>query len=204
MDSMEEYVRIILNRLQNPLPKDEYGEKHHILPKSCGGMDLKSNLVRLTPEEHYECHKLLIQVFKELGNELGYQKMLYAWALMSDHEPDKSSEDYGKLKRAYAKQVSADRKGKSSWLKGKALPKSVCSKISSTLNGHSVSDESKEKNRQKHIGKCHTEETKRRIAAKMKNRKVADSTKKKLSNMRKGKGNPMYGKVPWNKGKRIK
>lgn len=38
---------------------DFYYEEHHILPRSLGGNNKKSNLVLLTPREHYLCHYLL-------------------------------------------------------------------------------------------------------------------------------------------------
>lgn len=40
----------------------EYGEKHHIVPRCLNGSDDKSNLVILTPEEHYIAHQLLIRI----------------------------------------------------------------------------------------------------------------------------------------------
>lgn len=40
-----------------------YCEKHHIIPKCMGGNNDKENLVKLTPEEHYLAHLLLIKIF---------------------------------------------------------------------------------------------------------------------------------------------
>lgn len=37
-------------------------QEHHILPSSLGGSDEKSNLVLLTPREHYICHLLLTRM----------------------------------------------------------------------------------------------------------------------------------------------
>jgi hypothetical protein len=34
-------------------------ETHHIIPKSMGGSNAKTNLVKLSPREHYICHLLL-------------------------------------------------------------------------------------------------------------------------------------------------
>lgn len=42
-----------------------YAEQHHILPKCMGGSDLASNLVYLTPEEHYVAHQLLIKIYPD-------------------------------------------------------------------------------------------------------------------------------------------
>ena len=35
-------------------------ERHHIIPKSCGGTDVADNLVDLTVREHYIVHLLLV------------------------------------------------------------------------------------------------------------------------------------------------
>ena len=40
-----------------------YYEKHHILPKSLGGSNDKSNLALLTGREHFICHWLLVKIY---------------------------------------------------------------------------------------------------------------------------------------------
>lgn len=40
-----------------------YYEKHHIIPKSCGGSDDLLNLVLLTAREHFVAHMLLTKMF---------------------------------------------------------------------------------------------------------------------------------------------
>jgi hypothetical protein len=67
-------------RISKSLPNYVYYEKHHILPKSLGGTNLHSNLVLLTPKEHYVCHLLLTKMCK---NTFHYQKMVRAWDLLS-------------------------------------------------------------------------------------------------------------------------
>ncbi|WJZ48352.1 putative endonuclease [Synechococcus phage DSL-LC02] len=54
-----------------------YQEEHHIIPKCLGGSDEQSNLVFLTPEEHFIAHKLLTKIHP---NNL---KILYAFNFMS-------------------------------------------------------------------------------------------------------------------------
>lgn len=41
-----------------------YSEKHHIVPKSMGGTNHKSNIVRLTAREHFIAHLLLWKIYK--------------------------------------------------------------------------------------------------------------------------------------------
>lgn len=63
MDYTKIYHSIINHRIQNPLPNIEYGEFHHIIPRSLGGSDDKSNLVRLSAREHFICHALLAEMW---------------------------------------------------------------------------------------------------------------------------------------------
>lgn len=39
-----------------------YVEKHHIVPKCLGGTDSIKNIVKLTAEEHFVAHQLLIRI----------------------------------------------------------------------------------------------------------------------------------------------
>lgn len=54
------YYNIISNAQKSQ--RDGYTETHHIIPKSLGGDDSISNLVKLTPREHYICHALLVKM----------------------------------------------------------------------------------------------------------------------------------------------
>jgi hypothetical protein len=40
-----------------------YKERHHIIPRCMGGSDDASNLVELTPEEHFVAHQLLVKIY---------------------------------------------------------------------------------------------------------------------------------------------
>ena len=51
-----------------------YVEKHHILPRSLGGTDDKSNLAILSAREHFMCHLLLTKMLTGINK----QKMWYA------------------------------------------------------------------------------------------------------------------------------
>jgi hypothetical protein len=56
-DAIKEYYQIINRRINKP--KEGYMERHHIIPKSLGGDDSKSNIVWLTATDHFRCHQLL-------------------------------------------------------------------------------------------------------------------------------------------------
>ena len=73
--------------------EDEYYEKHHIIPRCLGGSDEKENLIKLTPEEHYVAHQLLVKIWP---NE---NKLVFAAAMMIPNRP--SNKMYGWLKRKH-------------------------------------------------------------------------------------------------------
>ena len=53
------YNSIIDNAIGRPIQDGVYYERHHVLPKSMGGSNDKTNLVPLTAKEHFICHMLL-------------------------------------------------------------------------------------------------------------------------------------------------
>jgi hypothetical protein len=69
----------------------EYTEIHHIIPKCVGGSDFPDNLVKLTPEEHYVAHQLLVKIYKD------NDKLVYAACMMVPDRPNNKL--YGWLRR---------------------------------------------------------------------------------------------------------
>ena len=90
MNYKQIYDNIINYRLDNPL--NGYTEKHHILPRSLGGNDDKSNLVDLSAREHYICHLLLTKIYPKGSQE--YYKMIKAYNLMAKASSDGQRRDY--------------------------------------------------------------------------------------------------------------
>lgn len=75
-----------------------YSEKHHIVPKCLGGGDEIENLVKLTPEEHYLAHQLLVKIYPE------EPRLVYAvWRMIyGDSEYVlRNNKTYGWLRRKY-------------------------------------------------------------------------------------------------------
>jgi hypothetical protein len=58
------YTKIYYSIINRALlrTEDVAGEIHHIIPKSMGGVNRKSNYVKLTYKEHYICHLLLTKM----------------------------------------------------------------------------------------------------------------------------------------------
>lgn len=77
------YQRIYNELIQRGVDRgtvDGYSEKHHIIPRSLGGSDDKSNLVVLTAREHFIAHWLLYRIYKNTEYSHG---LSYAWEKMT-------------------------------------------------------------------------------------------------------------------------
>lgn len=82
-------------------------EIHHILPRCMGGVDDKTNLVKLTPEEHYLAHLLLVKIYPD-SRELIYAAKMMTVSSLSQRRSNKL---YGWLKRRYV-EICRNRVGK--------------------------------------------------------------------------------------------
>lgn len=81
----------------------EYTEKHHIIPRCIGGNDEPENLVKLTPEEHYVAHQLLVKIFPD------QIKLIFAaWMLTFDgHGKRLNNKQFGWLRRKMSIGISS-------------------------------------------------------------------------------------------------
>jgi len=83
MDYNRLYVNIVLRaQMEDVLRRQNkklgsYYEEHHIVPKSLGGRNDRTNLAMLTAREHFICHWLLVKLYPK-GSDARH-KMLYAF-----------------------------------------------------------------------------------------------------------------------------
>lgn len=68
------YTAIIKKAISRDANNLGYVEKHHIIPRSLGGLDIDSNIAILTGREHFICHYLLTKC----TTGVAYHKMIYA------------------------------------------------------------------------------------------------------------------------------
>ena len=103
---MHEYFQIIRQALSEGRKKGiTYYEAHHIVPRSFGK---QSSTVLLTPEEHYRCHKLLAEYFKQ--HSVYGKKMLWAFHRISyDGKHKLTEEQYGEARRILQSLWKADK-----------------------------------------------------------------------------------------------
>lgn len=106
------YNKIISERRNHPI-NDEYTEYHHIIPKSLGGSDDKTNLVALTAREHFICHLLLTKMFNERTVEWikmikAFNRMFYSCKRQNRYSNNKW---YGYLKKNFSEAQSLNQNG---------------------------------------------------------------------------------------------
>lgn len=91
----------LVRRGQNRI-LEGYSEKHHIVPRCLGGTDEASNLVSLTPEEHYLCHLLLVKIHP---NDIRLVKAAM-FMVSANKDQQRNNKVYGWLKRQYSEYMS--------------------------------------------------------------------------------------------------
>lgn len=168
-----------------------YIERHHIIPKSMGGDNSSTNLVKLTAREHFICHRLLTKMVTGIQK----RKMLQAvWCFTRSSNNQSrhiiNSRTYGIIREELSKTLSLERKG--IMHKGRKFIKR-----NSWVRGVTHSEETKAKMRESWKSRPpRTQEHKDAIATAGLGRKASEETKRKMSETRKGK-NPIQTQVPF-------
>ena len=207
-----------------------YKEVHHIIPKSCGGLNDKDNIVNLTAREHYVIHLLLPYCTK--GN--AKHKMLNAFIFMTSKSKF-CKRDYKIHSRVYQKlrsEFAASLKGRrltpewkakiSKTLTGTKLPESTRRKISLANMGKKISEKSRlalairNKGNKFNLGKKASLETRNKLSIAHTGKKLSKETKAKIkyarqfqvcSDKQKKRYSEIYSNSIWinkdNKSKRI-
>ncbi len=110
-----------------------YTERHHIIPKSLGGSDDRSNLVQLTAREHFICHWLLTKF--TIGN--WKEKMIYALHRMQGknsyhkrYQTKITARVYENVRIQFSQIHSKNMKGHVAWNKG--LTKEISESVAKT------------------------------------------------------------------------
>lgn len=90
------YEKLIYRAQWRIADKETYWERHHIIPKCLGGSNYVLNIVKLTAEEHYLVHQILVRIYPK------NKKLIHSAILMASKSPDvkrSSNKVYGWLRR---------------------------------------------------------------------------------------------------------
>jgi hypothetical protein len=132
-----------------------YTERHHILPKSLGGANAKTNIIKLTPRQHYIAHWMLWKIH---GGA-----MTRAFFLMSHEDRNHriNSKTYSLAREKYSEEVKEQ--------------------LAKKPNVPIFTPEHREKLRQAKLGTKLSAETRKKVGDAQRGRKLSDETKRKIS-----------------------
>jgi len=162
------YTKWYITIIQNALARDEvtsYTEIHHIIPRSFGGSNDKSNLVKLLAREHYIVHLLLP---KMVAGQHKHKMQVALWNMMikSKDRYIPHNKQYEIIKKNMAIALSVLHKGKESKLKGRPNNKIPWNKGLTGVPRHYTEEGMKKLRAPK------SDETRKRISQSIKNRKT--------------------------------
>lgn len=180
----------LVNRAKNR-KLSSYTELHHVVPKCIGGTNDKSNLVNLTPEEHYVAHQLLVKMYP------AQQKLVYALRMMcmvGNGKTKRTNKEYAWVRKLWKETSSKNQKG----IPRKLHTEETKRKISEIQKGRPSGM----------LGKHHTEERNKNLSEKMKGsrttfrtregQKNSEDHRRKISESKKGVKRDNF--TPHNKG----
>ena len=196
------YCSLIERRRSNPLTDGEYGEVHHIIPKSEGGDNSQDNLIRLSAREHYVAHLLLAKIYDD---QKMYSAVMYMRTGFHSRRKFKyNSRLYEKMRIKFGKKISILNRGKTPWNKGKTMGSEFRIKSSQAHKGIKLSRSSYDRmarSMSKLIWITNGIESKRINI----DEQIPDNWHKgRGTKCRQSISTGCKGRPPWNKGKRIK
>lgn len=110
------YDNLVNSRRNRVVQEGEYYETHHIVPRSMGGDNSASNLIKLTAREHYVAHRLLYHIHKN-------SKMAAAWLFMCNGvhggRIKYTGRQYAAAREAHSNHMKISMKGKGNHFYGK-------------------------------------------------------------------------------------
>jgi hypothetical protein len=167
--------RKLLNRSRGD---GDFYEKHHIIPKSCGGDNSKQNLVFLTFKEHFIAHLLLTKLYE---GDLKRKMYCALWML--------SRTGHRNIKRTLtASQYQVCKWSQKMWGYGRVVTEETKQKISKANKGkkHPHSEETKELLRKKMKGWVLGDKEKRKQTRATNKREISEETRQKMKDRKLG------------------
>lgn len=159
--------RLLLKKERHQKRKNgEYYEGHHIIPKSKGGTGTSTrglnnpNIVLLTAREHFLAHWLLWRIYRDRSSALAFHKMMSS----NKHQVrNKSARGYEEARLAFSETNKGNQYGKGQI---KVVSEEQKIHLSKLRKGKYIGEENP------FYGKKHSEETRKRLAQKAKERPI--------------------------------
>lgn len=174
MKTYSEFINNILNTRGRFGCGDEYHERHHIIPKCCGGTNDKDNLIDLYANEHFIAHKLLAEENPD------NKKLVYAWWCMSVQTNEYTKEryritpeEYEMAKEMCSKILSEDHSGENNPMYGRRHSEETRMRWSELRKGKNTGKDNP------HYGKSHSEEARKKMS--LANSNLSEEARKKRS-----------------------
>ena len=153
-----------------------YVERHHVVPRCLGGGDEPSNLVPLTPEEHFVAHQLLVRIHPD------DQSLVFAaWAMT--HGRNGQNKRYGWLRRKHASAISTRLSG----IKRGPFTDEHIRKLSEAKAGRTLDDQHKQKIAISVAAHARTYAARQKVSAVHRGAKRSDETRARISQALAGK-----------------
>jgi hypothetical protein len=166
------YMRLIEYAKQHPFVCQV--EKHHIVPRSMGGSNYKSNLVNLSPRWHFVAHWMLWKAYRNA-------KMANAfWTMACCNGERINSKTYEIVRSVAVKAIAESKRGKTTSDRQKAV-------VSALMSGRVVSEETRKKISEANKGKKRSLQVCAQMSESRKGRTHSQETKFKMSAAKKGK-----------------
>lgn len=182
MKNYQEFINSILDTRGRFNCGDKYHERHHIVPKCIGGSDDEENLIDLYAKEHFEAHRLLAL---ENGDN---KKLVCAWWMMS-HIKDKNQDRY----KLSAEEYEEVKIAHSTRMKDRVITQQTRDKLREKNLGHIVSEETKKKISDKAKARFSNPAYRNPLAGKS----LSEETRRKISEANKGvqagENHPLFG-----------
>lgn len=178
-----DYKKIHDSIIENSVARgfvDGYFERHHVIPKSMGGKDDKSNIVNLNAREHYLIHWLLFKIHRNKETCFAWYRMTHCRGGVIRY----SSRTFDYAKKHRAIQVSE-------LFSGKKLTEEHIKKLSNAKQGKTYADMGRKDSPLK--GRNISDDHKIKIGLSSKGRVHSEPTKNRMSESKIGEKNHRYG-----------
>jgi hypothetical protein len=189
---LSRYISIITKFKNRDLVKKEHPgfHRHHIVPRCLSGTNEKSNIVVLSPREHFIVHHLLWKAFPQTGLTSAFRGMVGGFKHYHGNKITSRVYEQLCLDNSYIRkgQKSSEetRKKISEAKKGKKHSEEHIRKNSESHKVENLSEETRKKMSDAKKGRVVSEETRRNMSESQKGKKLSEETKLKISESQKG------------------